>query len=146
VPDVARPCAFVFIRSGDRVLISKMREPGRDQFFRPAGGGIEFRETSEQAARREMREELGLEVQEIRSLGVVENIFTFDGEPRHEICFLFETWVDAATLERLDGTRIVEPAAPDDVEIATAIGLDELRSGRLPVYPDGVLDLLTRAG
>lgn len=75
--------------------------------------------------------------------GVLENIFTFDGEPRHEICFVFETWVEAAALERLDGVRIVEPAASDDIEIATAIGLDELGSGRLPVYRGGVLDLLT---
>jgi ADP-ribose pyrophosphatase YjhB (NUDIX family) len=142
VPGLTRPCSFVFVRSGDRVLVSKMREPGSEQFFRPAGGGIEFRETSEQAARRELVEELGLEVREIRSLGVVENIFTFEGEPRHEICFLFETWVDEATLEGLDGRRIVEPAS-DDVEIATAVGFAELRSGPLPVYPDGVMDLLT---
>lgn len=82
-------------------------------------------------------------MRELRSLGVLENIFTLDGEPRHEICFVFETWVESATLERLNGVRIVEPAAPDDIEIATAIRLSELRRGRLPVYPDGVLDLLT---
>ena len=120
-----------------------MREPGGGGFYRPPGGGIEFRETATEAARRELREELDLDVATTRLLGVLENIFTFGGDPRHEICFVFEAWVDDGTLDVLDGRRIFEPAAPDDVEIATAIGLDELRAGPLPVYPDGVLDLLS---
>ncbi len=116
--DVARPCAFVFVRSSDCVLVSKMREPGREQFFPPPGA-------ASSSARRPNRRPGASSRRSWASP------------------FVFETWVESATLERLDGVRIVEPAAPDDIEIATAIRLSELRSGRLPVYPDGVLDLLT---
>lgn len=44
-------------------------------FYRPPGGGIQFGETSLEAARREMREEFRLEVDDPRLLGVLESIF-----------------------------------------------------------------------
>jgi ADP-ribose pyrophosphatase YjhB (NUDIX family) len=58
-PNVTRPWAFVFLRSNDRVLVSEMHDPIEGVFYRPPGGGIEFGETSEEAARREVTRSSG---------------------------------------------------------------------------------------
>jgi hypothetical protein len=42
IPEVTRPCAFVFIRDEDRVLLARMRDPSDGTtFLRPLGGGID---------------------------------------------------------------------------------------------------------
>jgi ADP-ribose pyrophosphatase YjhB (NUDIX family) len=140
-PNVTRPCAFVFLRAGDRALVSEMRDPIEGVFYRPPGGGIEFRETSDHAARRELHEELGVAIDELALLGVREEIFTHRGGPYHEIDFVYEGWIDPDALAALDGARIVED--DDDIEIARVVTVRDLREGRVaPLYPDGVLDLL----
>ena len=54
-----RPIALCVIRHDDAVFVFEGYDPLKDQtFYRPLGGGIEFGETSEQAIRREMREEI----------------------------------------------------------------------------------------
>jgi ADP-ribose pyrophosphatase YjhB (NUDIX family) len=140
-PNVTRPCAFVFVRADDRVLVSEMGNGADLFFYRPPGGGIEFGETSEAAARREMNEELGIDVRRLALLGVQEDLFTLRGQPYHEIDFIYETWLTAAALVALDGAAIVED--DDDVETARVVSLADLRAGLYtPLYPEGVLDLL----
>ena len=141
-PNVTRPCAFVFLRAGDRVLVSEMHDPVDGIFYRPPGGGIEFRETSTDAARRELHEELGIAVRDLTLLGVHEEIFTHRGEPYHEIDFVYEAWVSSKALDALDGRAIVED--DDDVEIARVVEVEGLRAGEFrPLYPDGALELLS---
>ncbi len=140
-PNVTRPCAFVFLRADDRVVISEMHHPVEGIFFRPPGGGIEFQETAAQAARRELREELGLQIEDIDLLGFREEIFSMDGEPYHEIAFVFEGWIADDALAALDGVAIVED--DDDVEIARVVSVADLRAGRFaPLYPERALELL----
>jgi ADP-ribose pyrophosphatase YjhB (NUDIX family) len=131
----------VFLRAGDRVLVSEMQHPIDGRWYRPPGGGIEFRETSEEAARRELQEELGVTADDLALLGVREAIFMLSGEPYHEIGFIYETWLTPGALEALDGAAIVEE--DDDVEVARVVPLADLRAGRFaPLYPEGVLELL----
>lgn len=140
-PNVTRPCAFAFLRAGDRVLVSEMRHPVDGTWYRPPGGGIEFGETSEEAARRELREELGITAVDLALLGVREELFVLSDGPYHEIDFIFETWLTPGALEVLDGAAIVE--ADDDIEVARVVSVDDLRAERYaPLYPVGVLDLL----
>ena len=139
--NVTRPCAFVFLRSGSRVLVSEMTDPSEGTFYRPPGGGIEFGETSHEAMRRELQEEFGIEIGELTHLGVIENVFEFRGAGHHEICFVFEAWLAADELEVLDGVVIVETAGVE-AEVARIFELDTLRAIS-PLYPDGVRDLLT---
>ena len=141
-PNVTRPCAFVFLRAGDHVLVSEMHDDVEGVFYRPPGGGIEFRETSDAAARRELQEELDVRVGDLTLIGVREEIFTLRGQPYHEIDFIYETWLTSAALEALDGAAIVED--DEDVEIARVVSLTDLRAGRFaPLYPEGVLQLLS---
>jgi len=58
-------------------------------FYRPLGGGIKFRETGAQALAREIREETKQEITAITFQGFIENLFTLDGEARHELVLVY---------------------------------------------------------
>src|SRR5437867_2575956 len=85
-----RHVAICVFSNLNRILVA----PGYDdvkneRFFRPLGGAVEFGEAAEEALRREIREELGLEIQNVVRLGVVENRFEYRGQPGHEVVFVF---------------------------------------------------------
>jgi 8-oxo-dGTP pyrophosphatase MutT (NUDIX family) len=58
-------------------------------FWTFPGGRAEMGEPAAQTLRREMREELSVEVDVIRPLWIVENFFDFDGRRCHELGFYF---------------------------------------------------------
>lgn len=108
-------------------------------FYRPLGGGIDFGESGESAVRRELREEIGAELVNIRSLGALENLFTYEGGPGHEIILLFEAdLVDAAIyeVEQLAGVEA-------NGEVITVVWkpFSDFRTGDR-LYPEGLLHLL----
>ncbi|ROS58404.1 ADP-ribose pyrophosphatase YjhB (NUDIX family) [Curtobacterium sp. PhB172] len=117
------------------VLLSESFDQRRGlRFHRAVGGGIEFGETAVQALRREFREELDVALDEVRQLGVLENLFEYEGQPGHEYVHVFA--VRSADLDE----------EPLDAELVV---LDEGSPVRwvpaetdAPVFPDGVLDLL----
>jgi len=86
-----RGLAVALIRQGNKILVS----PGHDDikgtnFYRLLGGGIDFGETSLEALKREIQEELHAELKNIKLLEVVENIFTYNGKLGHEFAFIYE--------------------------------------------------------
>lgn len=100
-------CVF---RDGDRFLVVEAPDVVvGDRFARSIGGGVEFGETSAQAIRREVREELGLELSDLRLLGVLENLFVYNGKPGHEVVFVYDArFVDPEVYLR-DELPIKEP-------------------------------------
>lgn len=92
-PPVVRVISLGLIRHPERdtIFVTEYVDPGRDELIhRPAGGGIEFGETSEQALRREFREEFDTEIEVGPRLAVIENIFVFNGRPGHEFAVVHE--------------------------------------------------------
>jgi ADP-ribose pyrophosphatase YjhB (NUDIX family) len=72
------------------LLVSEDVDPATGEpFHRPLGGSVEFREYALDAVVREIREELDAELTEVALSGVIENLFTYDGKPHHEIFFVF---------------------------------------------------------
>ena len=58
-------------------------------FFRPLGGGIKFGETGAEALQREIKEEIGYQIEDTRYLGLIESKFMLRGEPGHEIVLVY---------------------------------------------------------
>jgi 8-oxo-dGTP pyrophosphatase MutT (NUDIX family) len=86
-----RALALCVFHDKGRILVNETHDHVRNQSFcRPLGGGIQFGETSEEAVVREIQEELGAEITNLRIIGTLENIFTYLGKPHHEIIQVFE--------------------------------------------------------
>ncbi|GLI26214.1 NUDIX hydrolase [Agromyces rhizosphaerae] len=104
-------------------------------FHRAIGGGIEFGETAEEALRREFVEELGVALGRVELLEVVENIFTYEGTPGHEIAHVFaveSAEIDAIPLDaRL---HVLDQGSP--------IRWVPIRETPDPFFPHGVAELL----
>src|SRR4030095_7130673 len=60
-----------------------------DDFWTFPGGRAELGEPAEQTLKREMREEIGTEVEVVRLLWFVENFFTYVDKDYHEIALYF---------------------------------------------------------
>lgn len=136
-----RVLALGVIRNSELILL----EHGFDSvtessFFRPPGGGVEFGESTSEALRREFREEFSAEIQEPRLLGVLENLFEYEGAPGHEIVFVFESrFVDESLNQR---PKFVIDEVPDDPIEASWLSLEEVCDSGAPLYPAGLLELL----
>lgn len=140
MPEV-RPLALVLFRRDDGcILVAPGYDHVKDErFYRPLGGGIDFGERAADAARREIREELGAEVDGLRLLAVFENIFTYRGEPGHELIWLYEAHFTDDSLYRRDVLTADEGGTAFEVEW---VPLSRFGDGRTPLYPEGLLDLL----
>jgi hypothetical protein len=92
-----------------------------------------------------MREELGVEIESPVLLGVLENIFSFDGRPGHEIVFVFDAQFVDKQLYQVDRFTISEDTG--ETFDAVWIELSTRGSQSPPVYPDGLVEMvLGRSG
>jgi ADP-ribose pyrophosphatase YjhB (NUDIX family) len=136
-----RPIALCVFLNKDRILVFEGHDPVKGEtFYRPLGGGIEFGEKSEDAVRRELKEEINVDVGEIRYLGTLENIFIFNGNAYHEIVLIYDGTLIESGL--YDQAMIAGKEANGDEIRAMWKSLDEFEPGNLILYPDGLLNLL----
>lgn len=68
-----------------RVLLGRRRGSHGAGYYAAPGGHIEFGESFEEAAKREVREETGLQITALKLLSVGNYIFTSNGGERHYI-------------------------------------------------------------
>ena len=99
-----RNLAICVFRHHSRILVAQgFDDVKNESFLRPLGGAIEFGEMAVEALRREIREELGVEIAEPVRLGVLENVFTYRGQPGHEVIFVFDArFVDAGLYQQAE--------------------------------------------
>src|SRR5665213_2185932 len=99
----------IIVRPGDHsVLVHEGDNSSSGRFARPLGGSIEFGELAVEALHREMLEELGCGLKEVRLLGIVENRFELDGKAAHEVIFAFRCDLDDASIYVRDSIPILD--------------------------------------
>jgi len=109
-----------------------------ETFYRPLGGGIDFGETADVAVRRELREELDVELLDVRLLGVLENLFHAFGRDGHEIVFVYDCRLaDRSVYERDTVGEILDDAGTKVMWRP----LSSFHKGS-PLYPAGLADML----
>lgn len=137
-----RPLAICVFRRNDHILVAEGYDPVKRQaFYRPLGGGIEFGEYSEQTIHRELLEEIGAEVCELKYLGTLENIFVFNGAAGHEIIQVYDGGFSDAGLYEQPVIRGQEADIDEPFE-AVWKRVDAFGEGKLILYPTGLLEML----
>jgi 8-oxo-dGTP pyrophosphatase MutT (NUDIX family) len=105
-----RVISICLFTDNGRILVAEgVDDIKRDRFARPLGGAIEEGETSQQAIVREIREELRHNATDFSLLGVLENIFQYQGKPGHEIVFVYDGRLADESLYRLPELPLYEP-------------------------------------
>lgn len=140
-PGAIRPLALCVIRRGDAVLVFEGHDRVKGTtFYRLLGGGIEFGERGQETVVRELHEELGASVVNVRYLGLLENIFRFEDAAGHEIALIYEgTFADSSWYDRDEMTA----REPDDLSWRVLwLPRAAVLAGRALLYPEGLLDLL----
>ena len=137
-----RPLAICLFRHNDHILVAEGYDPvKKESFYRPLGGGIEFGEHSEQTIHRELMEEIGAEVSELKYLGTLENIFVFNGVPGHEIVQVYDGVLkDSGLYEQAE----IEGHEADIGASFKAIWkrISEFVEKKSTLYPSGLLKLM----
>jgi 8-oxo-dGTP pyrophosphatase MutT (NUDIX family) len=137
-----RALALGVIQDGDRVFVSEGYDPIKQQtFYRAMGGGIDFGELSLEALKREFQEEIQAELTNIRYLGCLENLFTFNGSLGHELIQLYRCDFADRKFYNLSSLTFNEG---DRQKIALWVNIQRFKSGELILYPDNFLDYLTK--
>jgi 8-oxo-dGTP pyrophosphatase MutT (NUDIX family) len=86
-----RVIAICLFSKGDGILVAEGFDTSKGSpFYRPLGGGVEFGETTQVTVIREIREELGHEIKDLRLVGTLENLFELEGIRGHQIVFVYD--------------------------------------------------------
>jgi ADP-ribose pyrophosphatase YjhB (NUDIX family) len=119
------------------LLVSESPDP---LFQRPLGGHVEFGEYALETVHREFREELAQELTDVRLLGVLENIFGWQGSrvgTEHEVVFIFSAAFAAA-----DAYEVEEQLILDNPDRRVLWRPADALSP--PLYPAGLSELIAR--
>ena len=140
-PREIRPIVICIFRDEDRLFVTEGYDSfKKETFYRPLGGAIEFGERSRESIVREIREEMDAEIKDLTYIGTIENIFTYDGKPGHEIVLIYEASFVDSLLYRLKSVRLKDNG---DWLVAMWKPMADFRSGSAILYPEGLLDLLS---
>ena len=136
-----RPVALCLFTNNGRLLAAKGTDSVKQtEFYRPLGGMIEFGEYGVDAVQREIMEETGQKIKNVKYLGTLENIFTYEGKSGHEIVLMY----DAEFLDK----SMYEKEYIDIVEVdwckAIWVNIEDCIGRKITIYPDGIGELLTK--
>jgi 8-oxo-dGTP pyrophosphatase MutT (NUDIX family) len=137
----------VFLK-GNQVLIHKSLS---DRFWALPGGRVEFREPANETIKREMQEELGIDVCVERLLWVVESFFDYNEKSYHELALYFRisspsnsaVYTETKAFEGIEKDKNLifkwqEIEALKDIELYPKFLQSSLKS--LPQFPEYIVN------
>ncbi len=137
-----RPIALGLIEYEGHIFVSKSEDPKtHEPFYRFLGGGIDFGETSEAALMREFLEEVDAELTAVEYITCLDNIFVYNGKPKHELIQLFRAqFADPKFCQVRETFRFVEG---DRIDRALWIETSRVLSGEYRLVPASCHQYLT---
>jgi 8-oxo-dGTP pyrophosphatase MutT (NUDIX family) len=138
-----RPLAICVFHNHDRILVMEGYDTvKKEYFYRPLGGKIEFGEHSMETICRELMEEIQVEVdpESLKYLGTLENIFTFNGKPGHEIVMIYDGALKQAGL--YNQVAIIGQEVEGSEFRAIWKNIIDFGKGKSILYPTGLLEML----
>lgn len=133
-----RPIVLGIAKENNKILVSEGYDKITNKtFYRCLGGGIEFLETSQEALKREYKEELGIEIEVNDFCGIAENIFTYEGKNAHEIILFYNIKIKENDLK--EKYHIIDENCETD---AVWIDVDEFKNNNKILYPEQIFKYL----
>lgn len=131
---IFRPGAYALILKGDEILMVDNRSTGK--YFFP-GGGVSLGEKIEDALRREVREEVGIEIEIEKFLHFKESFFYYDplDEAYHSLSHFFVCTPKTFVIKSKDQIDDLEAENPRWMKIS------ELRSGEIQCFGE-IIEML----
>ncbi|KAF5450131.1 hypothetical protein F2P56_030506 [Juglans regia] len=90
---VPRVGVAVFLLSGKAVLLGRRRSSIGDSTFALPGGHLEFGESFEECAARELKEETGLDIDKVEYLTVTNTLFLEEPKPSHYVTIFMRAFL-----------------------------------------------------
>jgi len=133
-----RPIVLGIAKENNKILVSEGYDKITNKtFYRCLGGGIEFLETSQEALKREYKEELGIEIEVNDFCGIAENIFTYEGKNAHEIILFYNIKIKEKDLK--EKYHIIDENCETN---AVWIDIDEFKNHKKILYPEQIFKYL----
>ncbi|GGJ46283.1 NUDIX hydrolase [Deinococcus roseus] len=130
-----RNIALGIAEHDEKILVYQSRNPDTGLLFcRALGGGIEHGEHSRDALKREFMEELGAEIEILEFLGVIEDIFQWNGKTEHQISFNYRIRFTNPVFYEQRSFKVL-----DDSITAFWKPIADFQKG-LKLYPTGILE------
>lgn len=118
-------------RDGKLLLCKGYDKVKNETFFRFIGGTVNFGENTEEAVRREIKEELDSDIENLHFLTVIESIFTYEGKKSHEIVFLYKGDLYSQEIYK----KKFIPIADAEEFPAEWVPISDVLEGKVILYP-----------
>lgn len=129
----------IILRDKSEILVGVgYDEIKKEHFGRIMGGGMNFGETAQVAVRREIKEELLCEIENLEFIKLIENIFTYNGEQGHQITFLYKGDLSNKELYKQEKILVHDTKSFE----AEWLPLSDVKNGKVKLYPEFDIALL----
>lgn len=133
-----RPIVLGIVKKNNKILVSKGYDKTKNEiFYRSIGGGIEFLENSKEALKREFKEELNIDINVGKFVGISENIFTYNGKNAHELILFYNVGINDSDYK--EKYHIIDDNCETD---AIWIDIDKFLDRELKIYPKEIFKYL----
>lgn len=88
--DNPKPTTAVFLEKDGKILLVKRAEKPKKGFWDAPGGFIEKNESAEESAKREIKEELGIEIKKLEFIGSFTGTYFYQNITYSTLCLAFK--------------------------------------------------------